>query len=332
VSVIAYRTWNAAPFAGILTPANGSMYADRRNLLQWERTWETPAVTAVCHVEGLPPHRAPAPGCTCGIYAWKRPIDPGWINQWNKGGRDNVVVGVVRLWGRMCDGPGMTGYRAQRARIVALVPNDNRNVDLAAQYPDVQIYPDLFTMYSEWDTTPELGFAMNADVADTRRRVARRVGWYGFCLGCGDRITGRQQTVDYDGLNPWADGEERPARFHRRAACLINLSKPAKPAKGQIVVHPQLPAAANSAQTFDRAWAYANRKPRKLYCPGVRTDHQDDTFTCSLGEDGCTAAGWRNGDLIQHASVKQCHDEGWPCHVCEFVCGGLIRFDDKDPA
>ncbi|TLK47696.1 hypothetical protein, partial [Glutamicibacter sp. V16R2B1] len=202
MSVIAYRTWTVAPVAGILMPANAPTYHGQAGWIKtrlplWTRGWLTSTATANCHAKDGGNHRAPDPGCVCGIYAWKRPIDPGWTSQWNKTQPDHVAVGVVQLWGRMCDGPNMTGYRAQHARIVALTPDPAGNFDRTA-YPDAQVYPDLLTMYSEWDTTPELGFAMNADHAATHAENARRPTRKDHCLGCGEKIGDRQKTVDYD--------------------------------------------------------------------------------------------------------------------------------------
>lgn len=272
----------------------------------WARAWETGTATAVCRRtrHAVPP---PTPGCTCGIYAWKRPVDPGRV------GRDvpphfypsRVAVGVVRLWGQMCDGPATTGYRAERARVVALVADEAGRFD-PNRYPDVRVYPNLRSMYSEWDVTPELGFATDAPVAESRRRLVERLG----CLACGDPITSRHKTVDYGGRNPWASGAEIPVRFHRRAACVTD---------GDAATW-----GASSAYAFDRAWLYANRQPGLLHCPGTRTDHQDGTYDCTEGES-CPTAGWRNGELVRHAKVQTCFDEYWPCHVCELRCLGLLR-------
>lgn len=95
-------------------------------------------------------HLPPNPRCRCGIYGWKRPVDPALVGE--------LVGGVVLLWGRMCDGERMTGYRAQYARIVALAFDARVDRD---RYP-VRWYPDLPTMYGDWDVSPELGWAKDA--------------------------------------------------------------------------------------------------------------------------------------------------------------------------
>jgi hypothetical protein len=82
-------------------------------------------------------HVAPAPGCTCGIYAFDSLATAGRFaarRRWSRPSpRDNIVLGAVQLWG---GGPGLPviagrlrpdwrgrsglQYRAPYARIVAL--------------------------------------------------------------------------------------------------------------------------------------------------------------------------------------------------------------------
>lgn len=52
-------------------------------------------------------HRAPEPGCTCGIHAMK---DPARLA---RAGRSAAVVGRVAMWGRVIE--HTKGYRAERA-------------------------------------------------------------------------------------------------------------------------------------------------------------------------------------------------------------------------
>lgn len=314
MSVFAYRAW-VVQLDGMLTPARLPV----RGLppgaedpaawaRAWVRAWETGTATATCpRMHCVAP---PNPDCTCGIYAWKRPVDPGAVGRAARAQPSHVAVGVVRLWGQMCDGTNMTGYRAEHAQVVALVADKAGNFD-RGRYPGVRVYPDLISMYSEWDITPELGFAADALAASHRRGLVEAVA-PGRCLACSEPVTPRQRSVDYAGRNPWAGGREAPVRFHRRKAC----------------IPPPSQGGESLADTFDRAWSYANRQPSKLHCPGVRTDHTDDTFTCTEG-DQCPSAGWRNGELVRHAEVRECFYDHWPCHVCELRCPGLLRLGDE---
>lgn len=149
MSVVAYRAWNVSP-QGLLASVGVSA------------SWDGAEIKARCTVgKGGRFHLPPNPSCRCGIYAWKRPIDPEYINQWSKAPAEEVAVGVVLLWGRMCDGQRMTGYRAQHARIVALVPDAAGRLD-RGRYPAVRYYPDLVTLYADWDVSPGDGFARDA--------------------------------------------------------------------------------------------------------------------------------------------------------------------------
>ncbi|MEX5637234.1 hypothetical protein [Parafrankia sp. FMc2] len=245
MSVIAYRAWNVAPGLGILTPANVDITHDPQPR---DRCWASSTITAKCRERR---HRAPIPSprCTCGIYAWKRPVDPDLTNHWTAAPAANVAVGVVQMWGRMCDGPKATGYRAQHARIVALVADPAGNLD-RSRYPDVAVYPDLLTMYSEWDTTPELGFAADAHPAEGRQISMLLWGGTDRCISCGDTVNAGEEVVKYDGRNPWVDGREVPALLHRRPDCVLNPG-PRQQDPGRFFC-------------WDREWAYANRQPRKL--------------------------------------------------------------------
>lgn len=148
MSVVAYRAWRVTE-EGTLG-ALGVKYA-----------WRTGAIQARCALRRDRFHLPPNPGCRCGIYGWKRPIDPSRINRDARCPADEVAVGVVLLWGRMCDGERMTGYRAQYARIAALVPDAAGRLD-RDRYPAARYYRDLSTMYADWDVSPELGWAADA--------------------------------------------------------------------------------------------------------------------------------------------------------------------------
>lgn len=65
-------------------------------------------------------HAAPAADCTCGLYAVHR-ADPSWRQTVTSGG---IAYGAVLAFGRIFR-HGARGFRAQRARVLALaVPRD----------------------------------------------------------------------------------------------------------------------------------------------------------------------------------------------------------------
>jgi hypothetical protein len=77
---------------------------------------------------GRPHHQAPAEGCECGIYAWKRQDDvreflPPYPNPLLPNGppfRPHYASGVVELGGKVIEHE--FGYRAEWARIVGILP------------------------------------------------------------------------------------------------------------------------------------------------------------------------------------------------------------------
>jgi hypothetical protein len=119
--IVAYRIWRVDHYGAIMSPSQE---------LRWvSGDW----VTARCRRAGDDPetdppgHRAPAEGCTCGIYALKSPGDI--VRLMKRYGFDAYYFspfepapasGVVELSGKVIE--HSLGYRAERARIVALVP------------------------------------------------------------------------------------------------------------------------------------------------------------------------------------------------------------------
>jgi hypothetical protein len=120
--IVAYRMW--------LVDHRGSIMSPNQQLTRWSvGAW----VTASCrrfgeHLEIDPPgHRAPAEGCRCGIYALKHPADCVTLLRVFGFGRYRVspfdptfATGVVELAGKVIEHE--LGYRAERARIVSIVP------------------------------------------------------------------------------------------------------------------------------------------------------------------------------------------------------------------
>lgn len=74
-------------------------------------------------------HRAPSPGCTCGIYAWYEPEDAGILNA--------RVFGAIQASGVVLMGD--RGFRAERARIVAVVTR-NRRLCAACEEAGIAVY------------------------------------------------------------------------------------------------------------------------------------------------------------------------------------------------
>lgn len=223
---VAYRAWRVG--------AGGELSA-----VAVSATWSGAKLTAHCAAGNRRRfHLPPNPDCRCGIYAWKRPIDPGGTTQWTSAAPEHVTVGVVRLWGRMCDGEKMTGYRAQHAQVVALVPDPAGQLD-RDRYPQVRYYPDLLTMYGDWDVSPELGFAEDAATAAERGELVYRRSGTDVCLACGES-TANAPRIAYSGRNPWVGGAPADVVLHRDGRCFDDPRR-----------------------RFDREWAYANRQPAR---------------------------------------------------------------------
>jgi hypothetical protein len=81
--------------------------------------------------DDLPPdsHRAPEPGCDCGIYAWYAPDDTRMMHA--------RVFGVVEASGLVL--MGERGFRAEKARVVAVVTR-SRRVAAACAEAGITVY------------------------------------------------------------------------------------------------------------------------------------------------------------------------------------------------
>jgi hypothetical protein len=77
----------------------------------------------------LASHRSPSRGCDCGIYAWYAPGDTGALSA--------RVFGVVEASGLVLMGD--RGFRAARARIIAVVTR-NRRLAAACAAAGVTVY------------------------------------------------------------------------------------------------------------------------------------------------------------------------------------------------
>lgn len=118
-----YRMWSLEGFEVAATRQRGV-------------SWNGGVLTAECHIGWRPrlwlddveinpvSHEAPAEGCTCGIYGWYRPDDTR-LHQ-------GEVFGVIEATGRTLLGD--FGFRAEHARVVALVAPDDARGGFAAHW------------------------------------------------------------------------------------------------------------------------------------------------------------------------------------------------------
>jgi hypothetical protein len=150
-SLRGYRTWRlrrrGSP-AGMLP-----LTSVTRSHVVW-----SPALTAVCMPVdiGMPwplaiaaDHHAPQVGCQCGIYAWYEPRDSGIVS--------SRVFGAVEASGLVL--LGERGFRAERARITAVVTR-NRRLAAACARTGISVYTrrrDLLRDYPPEDVTELIG-------------------------------------------------------------------------------------------------------------------------------------------------------------------------------
>jgi hypothetical protein len=120
----------------------------------------TPVLTATCmpmssRAPGAPApadppgHKAPWPGCSCGIYAWYEPNDAGILNA--------RVFGAVQASGVVLMGD--RGFRAERCTIVA-VATRSRRIAHACEDAGIAVYKSrraLLHDYPPEDLTSLLG-------------------------------------------------------------------------------------------------------------------------------------------------------------------------------
>jgi hypothetical protein len=154
-SLRGYRTWHLlrrrVHVAGEMLPLTS---VTRRRVI-WSRTLSAqcnPPDAAAATMGATPPrgeHRAPQTGCECGIYAWYLPNDTDMFNA--------RVFGVIQASGRILMGDH--GFRAERARIAAIVTR-NRRVARACAAAGIAVYRrrrDLLRDYPPEDLSALLG-------------------------------------------------------------------------------------------------------------------------------------------------------------------------------
>jgi hypothetical protein len=167
-----YRTWH--PLTRWAHVPDGAL--PLAAVAQREVVWR-PSLTARCipprfagvgqpaTVEGH--HNAPWSGCTCGIYAWYDPVDAGIFSA--------RVFGAVQASGLILMGD--RGFRAERARITAIVTR-NRRIAATCADAGIEVYRrrrDLLREHPPEDLTSLLGEQpAGAREPETGRAKARR--------------------------------------------------------------------------------------------------------------------------------------------------------------
>jgi hypothetical protein len=115
-------------------------------------------------------HDVPAPGCSCGYYAFH---DPAFLDG------DAAVHAVVACWGRLS--VGSHGVRAQYARIeaAALAPDvpDEAQAAMRARYPSVDRYADLEQLLERVPPTRLPGVRLRASWRRAPQRLIATLRW-----------------------------------------------------------------------------------------------------------------------------------------------------------
>lgn len=129
-----FRTWRPARRWTRVPEGALPLTAVTRRHIIW-----TPTLRACCsppwiaprHREPMLPsdHKAPFVGCRCGIYAWYQPDDTGILHAGVFGAVE--ASGVILL--------GDRGFRAERARVVAIVTR-SRRVGTACADAGIAVY------------------------------------------------------------------------------------------------------------------------------------------------------------------------------------------------
>ena len=154
-SLRGYRTWQPAHRHERAPDGVLPLTSVTRPNVVW-----TPTLTARCvpRDTGCPSpgpstlpadHGAPQPGCNCGIYGWYGPDDTGML--------DARIFGTIQASGLIL--MGEHGFRAERARITAVVTR-NRRVAAACTQAGIAVYRrrrDLLGDYPPEDLSSLLG-------------------------------------------------------------------------------------------------------------------------------------------------------------------------------
>jgi hypothetical protein len=178
-----YRTWH--PLTRFANVPDGAL--PLAAVAQRDVVWP-PSLRARCMPPRFPgataspataagEHTAPWSGCTCGIYAWYDPVDAGIFNA--------RIFGAVQASGLILMGD--RGFRAERARITAVVTR-NRRIAAACGNAGIAVYRhrrDLIREHPPEDLTSLLGEqpapAEDREPGRARARRANRMLIFALC-------------------------------------------------------------------------------------------------------------------------------------------------------
>jgi len=94
----------------------------------------------------LPPHDAPSPLCSCGIYGLNSPLGEEEIRPW----QNDAIVGLTFIWGHVLEGE--RGYRGQYAKIACLLgQGDDEQRTRVARMADIYMVPVIEDLHWELD-------------------------------------------------------------------------------------------------------------------------------------------------------------------------------------
>lgn len=139
-----YRKWLAGPHV-----YDGNRFGLKLLSVFQLDFWGSEPIVAKCHGGMIEVDRqwepfvhgsSPDPKCTCGIYAFYGP-NPRYLGS---------ISGSIAASGTII--PGTLGFRAERARIEALVFEGRNSVTegLRSSYPEVPIFPDWESLVKEF--------------------------------------------------------------------------------------------------------------------------------------------------------------------------------------
>jgi hypothetical protein len=143
-SLRGYRTWRLHR-RGSSTSDDSLPLASVTRRVVWGPTLtacctpEVPAISGQDPVTHAGDHRAPVAGCRCGIYGWYDPTDTGILRA--------GVFGVIEASGVIL--MGERGFRAERARIVAVVSR-NRRLTAACEEAGIAVYRRRRDLVRDW--------------------------------------------------------------------------------------------------------------------------------------------------------------------------------------
>jgi hypothetical protein len=134
-SLRGYRTWEPDRRHGQATDGMLPLTSVTRPQVVWSPALRARCVPreVACPTSGPPTplavHRAPQPGCNCGIYGWYGPDDTGML--------DARIFGTIQASGLIL--MGERGFRAERASVTAVVTR-NRQVAAACTRAGIAVY------------------------------------------------------------------------------------------------------------------------------------------------------------------------------------------------